>query len=524
VPADAEHARAILAEAFATSRNAIIIFRARDEMIVDVNDAWCRTTGYAREQVVGRDQRTLDIWRDPHDSARLAAHLAEYGSVDGFEFAFTRRAADGGTEIGFAVLTAQPVTVDGEVYVVGVGRDVTREHRERETRERARRLEELGRLAGGVAHDFNNLLTVITSYAELLQADASSGEANPDDAVEIRRAAEAAGSLARRLVAFSRHQPVVPQRVDVGATVSAARRLLAPVVGERIALTLELADALPPVLADPGQVEQVLLNLVANARDAIVDAGGAGRIVVRTGHRVVDASEVRRLLGVEGAPGRYVTLAVEDTGAGIDEATLARIFEPFFTTKAPNAGTGLGLAVVHGIVRQAGGVVVAHSVPGRGSTFTTYWPEANGSAVAAPSEPAPRAADAGAARLLLVEDQPAVREIARRVLTRAGYEVVEAKDGDEALEVMARPGARFDLVLSDAVMPRMDGYALAQRLAASWPEVPILLMSGYLDTGEPLASLPNLRPRIVPKPFTSAVLLGAVRAALTGDDLAEVPR
>ncbi|GLC25232.1 ATP-binding protein [Roseisolibacter agri] len=516
-----EHSRAILDVAFATSQDAIIIFRARDELIVDVNEAWTRTTGHAREDVVGRSQRTLSIWRDPSDSARLAQHMAERGSVDGFEFAFTRHLPDGGTALGYAVLTAQPVVLDGEVYVVGVGRDVTVERREREARERTRRLEELGHLAGGVAHDFNNLLTVITSYAELLQADAAAGAANPDDAAEIRRAASAAAALARRLVAFSRHQPVVPRRIDLGATVRDAQRLLEPIVGERAELTLDVAPGLPSVLADPGQIEQVLLNLVVNARDALAADDRDARIVVRTGRRDVDAADVRRVLGAEGAPGRYVTLAVEDSGVGIDEATLARIFEPFFTTKAPDQGTGLGLAVVHGIVRQAGGVVVAESVPGRGTTVTTYWPEA-GAAPEPQAEraPAPRAG-ARAARVLLVEDQGPVRAVAARVLTRAGYVVVEARDGREALELVARTHEPFDLVLSDAVMPHMGGREVAEQLATRAPGLRVLLMSGYLDSSEALARLPNLVPHLVPKPFAAAELVDAVRAALAGESPAD---
>ncbi len=515
-----EYSRAILDAAFASSQDAIIIFRARDERIVDVNAAWTRTTGYPREQVVGRDQRTLDIWRDPEDSARLAAYLAEHGSVDGFEFAFTRHRADGGTELGYAVLTAQSVVLDGETYVVAVGHDVTRERQEREARERARRLEELGRLAGGVAHDFNNLLTIMGSYAELLQADAATGVADPDDAVQIRRAVEAAASLTQRLVAFSRHQPVVPRRVDLGATVRAARRLLEPLVGDRNTLALVLAPTVPPILADPGQVEQVLLNLVVNARDALQDDPAGGQITIRTGTRVVEPTEARRALGVEGVPGRYVTLTVADTGRGMDAATLARIFEPFFTTKPAEQGTGLGLAVVHGIVRQAGGVVVAESAPGRGTTITLYWPEVAAVAADAPAPSATRLAGDRAARVLVVDDQAPVRAVVRRVLTQAGYTVTEARDGAEALALVEAAAAEPDLVLSDVVMPRMDGHALAERLATLRPEVPVLLMSGYVEHDAALASLPNLVPRLLAKPFTAAELVATVSAAIAGDTVA----
>ena len=498
----------ILAAAFRTSRDAMILFRAGDELIVDVNDVWCATTGYRRDDVIGRSQRTLRIWEDPRDSERFAAALRDTDVVRGFRFGFNRREPNGRQSRGQAELTAQRIVLDGIEYVLVVGRDVTAEAMADARQQQTRRLEELGRLAGGIAHDFNNMLTIVRAYTSLVQRAVQDGRPPAvGDVAEIERATERAAAMTRRLLAFSRQRAVEPQVVDLNALIGEEVNMLARLIGDDITLRFEPAAALPAVLADPAQVEQVLVNLLVNARDAMPDGGC---VTIRTG--TADGPPPDESDG-DGTERGFVVLEVEDNGVGMDDETVERIFEPFFTTKSPEHGTGLGLAMVQGIVRQAGGTVVVQSAPAHGTTFRLLWPRTELEPLPAADESPAAARRDDAGRVLLVEDDDEVRIAVCRLLKAAGYRVLEARNGAEALHALTRTADEpVDIVLTDDVMPVMGGRELARRLQATAPALVVVVMSGYADreAAEPDERAPD---GWLSKPFGAVALLRALRAA-----------
>jgi signal transduction histidine kinase/CheY-like chemotaxis protein len=412
-------------------------------------------------------------------------------------------------------LMAERVEVDGRpawlvaLRVVDAMEAVRRRQLEAQLAE-ARRLESVGRLAGGVAHDFNNLLTTIAGYTELLLTDAPRGTDMHADLVEIRDAAKRASGLTRQLVAFSRRQVLQPRVLNLNALVREHQPALRRLLGEGVALEAALDPALPNVSADPAQLEQVLLNLAANALRSM-PAGGTLSITTRTTRVAAGDAPCDPAVALE--PGPYVVLSVSDTGEGIAPEVLPQVFEPFFTTRPGGLATGLGLATVYGIVRQSGGTVGVQSEPGRGATFHVHLP--------ATDEPAPaEASSAGHTRaaepgtVLLVDDDPAVRTLVRTVLSGAGYHVLQAEDGARALQVAAERGGALDLLVTDVVMPGMGGSELADEVARRWPGLPTLFMSGY--TGDALADHGVLNPGVMllEKPFSREALLDHVRQAL----------
>ena len=403
--------------------------------------------------------------------------------------------------------------------LVGVTLDVTERVRLEEQLRQAQKMEAVGQLAGGIAHDFNNLLTVISGNLEFAQ-----GELPPDlptdhplhaDLTEIADAAARARSLVRQLLTFSRKQAIRPQRVRVGALVRSAERLLRRLIGEEIGLEVTVGDGDTVVDADPGQLEQVLMNLAVNARDAMLTArhghagrGGALRIATETVHLAPRDADAWPPL----QPGPHLRLTVSDTGHGIDAGTLPHLFEPFFTTKAIGEGTGLGLATVFGIVRQAGGVVQVESAPGQGATFTILLPAARAgdyAVTAVPSVPTP---PPRVARVLLAEDEDPVRLTMRRILERNGYAVLEARNGAEALGLWRADRDSIDAVISDLRMPEMGGRELIARLRAESPTLPVVYVSGYAD--EPPLVEQESATAFVEKPFAAAALLAALGRVL----------
>jgi len=371
----------------------------------------------------------------------------------------------------------------------------------------AQRLESLGQLAGGVAHDFNNLLAVILGCAGFV-AEATAG----DDSVraevdQIQAAAERGARLTRQLLIFGRREQTQTEVLDLGAVVTDIQGLLARTIGEDVKLMVHTAASLPAIRADRGQMEQVLINLAVNARDAMPDGG---TLTVRLRTTLLDEEYTR--LHPEITPSQYVELAVSDTGVGISPKVLSRIFEPFFTTKSPDKGTGLGLATVHGIVGEAGGSLSVYSEPGMGTTFRAFFPPAGGQAAVA-AEPAPAAAVKGSGEtVLVVEDEPAVRDIAARILRRNEYSVLEAASGQEALSLAAEH--EFDLLLTDLVMPQVSGTELARRIGQVRPGVAVLFMSGYSqDVLGPRRALDD-GVALIQKPFAAQELLRSVRAVI----------
>ncbi len=389
--------------------------------------------------------------------------------------------------------------------LIGFVADVTeRKHLEDQVRH-SLKLEAIGQLAGGVAHDFNNLLTVITGYAETLLAALDPADPKVADVVEIRRAAERAAMLTQQLLAFSRKQVLRPEVVDANEIVRDISAMIGRLIGGNIDLRVELGPQPLPVLADRGQIEQVLLNLSVNARDAMVEGG-----VLEVATRVVEVSErhAERLFPMP--PGRYVLLSVCDSGVGMTPDVRARAFEPFFTTKGPGEGTGIGLSTVYGIVKQSGGFIFVESAPGQGSTFDVYLPHTK------VDEAQPRLAGAAeppreAMAILLVEDYRRVRELARKVLTRQGYRVLAAASGDEALRMADQYAGPIDLLLTDVVMPGLSGPDLAERLLERRPDTRVLYMSGYAGDALDALGLQDKRAAFIEKPFTPAALAAKVR-------------
>ena len=506
-------AQQLLEAAFRSARDALILFRADDELIVDVNDVWCAVTGYRREEVIGRSQKALKLWGDPADSARLAAAVREHGFVRDFEISFTRHEPDGSLSRGYAVLSAQPIVADGVDYLLVSGRDVTAEKRDAESRMHQQRLEELGRLAGSVAHDFNNLLTVAMAHTEMARAEIGDQPAALADIDEAYRALTRSAGLTKRLLAFSRRQPSALRPVDLGDAVRNAAGMLRTILGATIALEFEIDGEAPPILADPSQLDQILLNLAVNARDAM-PAGGVFRVHV--GAVTAAAGDVERLIGRDAIPGTYVEMRVTDTGVGMDETTRRQLFEPFFTTKAAGQGTGLGLAVVAGIVRQSRGAIRVTSAPHHGATFHLFFPAAAMAPMPSDLEPTlyrPTTHETGT-RVLLVEDDTSVREILCRALEDQGYVVITSTDGRKAIGCLEELEAAQKLpavVLSDVVMPVVDGHALVEFMAERYPGIPVVLMTGHGESRPPAGS--RGRAPMLYKPFPVSELLRALESA-----------
>ncbi len=398
-------------------------------------------------------------------------------------------------------------------------KDRRRPDKKQERLAQAQRLESLGQLAGGVAHDFNNLLAVILNYAEFAAEELAAAtesdwagrcESAHDDLEQISRAGERAASLTRQLLAFARREVVQPQVLDLDTVVTAVEEMLRRTLGEHVELAISLAGGLHPVLADPGRLEQVLVNLAVNARDAMP---GGGTLTIDTSNITVDAESIAG--GAESPLGQQVRLRVSDTGTGMAPEVVAHAFEPFFTTKSDDGGTGLGLATVYGILTQADGHIRIYSEPGGGTTFSITLPATTLAASPAVSEATYQRTPSGET-VLVVEDEAALREVTRRILARNGYQVITAASGPEALEIVRNYQGEIHLLVTDVVMPHMLGKEVAEQVLLIKPGTEVLYMSGYARPV--LASQGRLEPGValVEKPFSEADLLAKAGQVLNG--------
>ena len=373
----------------------------------------------------------------------------------------------------------------------------------------SQKLESIGLLAGGIAHDFNNLLTVIKGYSGLLLSSVGNDDGMRKDIQRIKEAGDRAALLVRQLLAFSRKQMLTPAVLDLNAVIADIETLLRRLIGEDIALTTSLEPELGHAKADPGQIEQVIMNLAVNARDAMPRGG---QLIIETTN--IELDEVYAQSHVAVQPGPHVMLAVRDTGCGMDAVTQAHLFEPFFTTKGPGKGTGLGLATVYGIVKQSGGHIQVYSVPGNGTTFKIYLPRVEG--IRQRNEPAPVSTEIphGWETILLVEDEEEVRTLVSKILQMRGYTVLYAQEGAEALHISQSHPGRIHLVLTDMVMPGMSGREVAERLAVARRDIKVMYMSGYTGKGTIHHDVPDPGTTFLQKPFTPEDLAFKVRKAL----------
>jgi PAS domain S-box-containing protein len=473
------------------------VYDATTLFFLAVNDAAVRHYGYRRDEFLR--MRITDI-RPPEDVPAMLEDVKARGGPGSPQAKVWRHLRKDGSHI-LVEITAGRITFEGRKAALVLAHDVSDRLRLEQRLAEAEKMEAIGRLAGGIAHDFNNLLTVISGYAEILQTRRGAEEAG-----EISRAASQAAALTHQLLAFSRRQVLHPRRIDLNEIVSGMEAMLQRIIGDDVSVGIRLDPALAAVEADRAQLERVILNLAANARDAMPNGGV---LTIETAN--VDVDEAQVTTHADGSPGPHVLLAVSDTGVGMDADVAKHLFEPFFTTKPAGAGTGLGLATVFGVVKQSGGGIYVYSEPGRGSTFKIYLPAAS-----APAEPAEAAADGNAERgtetIMVVEDDEGVRELVRLMLESNGYEVLTVAGADEAVALC---GARsIDLLLTDVVMPDISGSELAVRLGALAPDMRILFMSGYSDEAVVRHGELTETAAFLEKPFTEKALARKVREVL----------
>ena len=484
------------------------IYRASLEgKFLDVNPALIAMLGYeSPEELLALDPEK-DVFMYPEEHTRLIEEFRRSGRMDGIEVKWKRKSASPITVriSGRAVSNAdEPADV-----LEAIAEDVTERRLLEDQFRQAQKMEAVGRLAGGVAHDFNNLLMVISGYTEVILGQLPHDHPLHEKARAIQQASDRATTLTRQLLAFSRKQMLELKIVDVNAVVQDMERLLRPLIGENIEFLTRLAPDAGCTRADAGQLEQVLMNLVVNSKDALPNGG---QILIQT--RDLTLNDAYRGEQTFIRPGRYVLLSVGDNGAGMDRETQSRIFEPFFTTKEKGKGTGLGLSTVYGIIKQSGGYVMVHSEVGRGTTFNIYLPREEESAEAHGVAPASRTAVGGSETVLLVEDEESVRELVRDTLATKGYKVLEAENGLCGLAAASAYDGTIDLIITDVVMPGMSGRELADQLVAIRPEIKVLYLSGYTEDTIVSEGTIESGKAFLQKPFTLQSLSRKVREVL----------
>jgi two-component system cell cycle sensor histidine kinase/response regulator CckA len=491
-------------KAFYSNPAAMVIGDRETRVWLEVNHTFEKLLGRRREDLIGHRSDEFDFWVDPSDRDKASALLDRDGSLCDWEFRFRKKNG----EIATGLLSVEPIEIEGRACAISSVVDITeRLHLESQLRQ-AQKLESLGRLAGGVAHDFNNLLTVINGYSDLILHSVDSHDPLHLSAEAIKKAGERAASLTQQLLAFSRKQIIKSRPLDMNAIVTDSQRMLQRLIAENIQLTTDLDSSLGRVMSDPDQISQVIMNLVVNARDAMP---GGGTLEIAT--RNVDVDESHVASHGDALPGKYVLMSVTDSGIGMDEKTMQSAFEPFFTTKEPGKGTGLGLSTVQGIVRQSGGWIEVQSEIGKGSTFDIYLPRMD--AVPAPERAAPAPAEAprGGETVLVVEDDNEIRQLTKSILTAQGYHVLEASNSGEALLLESEYAGEIHLILTDLVLPGMNGKALYDRLRVLRPNVKVLFTSGYAPDVFAGRGLEQ-QVAYLPKPFDTQSLTAKVREVL----------
>jgi two-component system cell cycle sensor histidine kinase/response regulator CckA len=506
----AEEARERLTMAIEQSAESVVVTDAQGT-IVYVNPAFESTTGYTRSEALGQNPRILKSGVQDATFYRALWETISGGKT--WHGRLLNKTKDGKAFTEDASISPVRDARGVIASYVAVKRDISHDLELEAQLLQSQKMEGIGRLAGGIAHDFNNLLTVMLSYTGFALEGLVEGDERREDLLEVKRGAKRAAELTQQLLAFSRRQVLQPELLSLNRIAEGVEKMLRRTLGEDIDLVQTLAPDLGLIRADPGQIEQVLMNLVINARDSMPTGG---KLTIQTANVEIDEQYAADHIAVE--PGPYVQLTVTDSGCGMDHPTQARIFEPFFTTKPAGKGTGLGLSTVYGIVKQSAGNIWVYSEPGQGTTFKIYLPRAPLDTKAMEvRRPAAPICLTGTETILVVEDEEALRKVARRTLQAAGYTVLTASDGEDAIGELAKHGGEVHLLLTDVVMPRMGGRLLAQEVSKSQPAIKVLYMSGYTD--EAIVHHGVLEPGVhfLAKPFVAVDLVRKVREVLDGD-------
>ena len=499
---------------FETAKDAIFVCDKTGKF-VDVNRAACEVLGYSREELLKLSPKEIDADPIGYD----AFIKLRNGLTDKLTFEINQIRKDG-THLPVEI-TGSSFNEKGQQMALAIARDISERKKTEEEKKKleaqlhmAQKMEAIGKLAGGVAHDFNNILTVIMGNASLALMEVGKDNTLRQEIEEIRKAGERAASLTRQLLAFSRKQIVQPKILDINELLTDIEIMLGRLIGENVELLTIQAPALWRVEIDPGQIEQVIINLAINARDAMLQGG---KLTIETDN--VDLNEnYFREHGIEGKKsGRYVVLAVSDTGNGMDKETQEHIFEPFFTTKEVGKGTGLGLSTIYGIVKQNNGFIWVYSEPGQGTTFKVYLPEVKKDADLEKKEQTPVDNPGGSETVLIVEDNDLLRNFAQKALRGYGYRVMDAENGEDALRVCKEHDGQIDLMITDVVMPKMGGREAAERLRPLYPQMKVIYMSGYTDNAIVHHGVLEPGLNFLEKPFTPEGLARKAREVLDAE-------
>ncbi len=475
----------------------------------DISDSLCRIIGFSMEEATGRTSGELDLWASKEEYGNIRRIFMSGDKLQDEEITIRDR----GGQSHLLYLSSEIVSINKIPHIILMGVDITERRRAAEEKSmlenqlrQAQKMEAVGHLAGGIAHDFNNMLSVVMGSTDLLTMDDQLSASSQRRVKNIRDAAERSADLVRQLLAFARRQTIRPRVLDINRTLSGMLNMLRRLIGEDIHLRWKPGKNIGPVLIDPSQIDQILANLMVNARDAI---GGVGEITIETSRVDIDESDCS--CKTEDYPGKFTVLSVTDNGRGMDQRTLDQIFEPFFTTKEMGKGTGLGLATVYGIVKQNSGFIKVTSKPGLGTSFMLYFPMANGREIQNPEPEAATPPVRGSGTVLIVEDDPAILEIGESILKQIGYAVLTASGPEAALNIARTHHGPIDLLLTDVVMPAMNGRELASRIAEIKPGLRCLFMSGY--TANVIARHGILEDGVMflSKPFTIRDLADKIR-------------
>jgi len=491
-------------KAFHLSPEPTVIVTKKEGRYIDVNESFLRITGHRREETIGRTSMELKMFKNPEDRFRLIDQMKETGYFRDVEANFYTKSG----ELRVGLHSADYLEIGGQKCIIAVLKDITERKLLEQRLRQAQKMEAIGQFSGGIAHDFNNMLGVIIGYCEILEERLPQGDPLRKECGQIKKAGQSAASLTRQLLAFSRQQMLELRVLSLNTVAADTEKMLRRLIGENIELITKLSPGLGQIKADEGQIQQVILNLAVNARDAMPDGG---KLVIETRNTELDEGYAVRHPPT--VPGSYVLLTMTDTGHGIDAQTQAHIFEPFFTTKEIGKGTGLGLATVYGVIKQSGGYIWVYSEPGLGSTFKIYLPRV--AEAAQRNQPAHFADGAlrGSKTILVVEDEEPLRTLTRMLLEESGYTVLEANGGSQATEIASRHLGPIHLLLTDMVMPGINGRAIAQKLMPMHPEMAVIYMSGYM--GFTARGVLDSEANFLSKPVTRDDLLRKVHEVLS---------